>query len=349
MGELAQVAAVRDHRGVRAHGDLHALGDRRGDVLLGDPGPADLLLVVVRLHRGLVDAVEDRGERRDDERAPLAREFTGLRRHAVAVLDAGDTAADGVEDARGALRVRGDRAAAVPGQLLDDRTDLVLGQALVVWVVVGARHAARGTHLDDIGARAQQLADGEPHLVRGVGDLAHPGARVEAALGGEVGVAAGVTEDADRRVDARTCGEPLGHGRAVAGGQTAQVADRGDTRVEGGAQPLRGAEHLDRGVLLVAAHHLARGLDTEVDVGVDEAGEEGAASGVDGVYAGQGVRRRRGGPRVGDEALGVDDERGVLDGRGAGAVDQAGVGDTERGKLLGTHERTLSDSAMTNT
>ncbi|MBR7678323.1 amidohydrolase family protein, partial [Streptomyces daliensis] len=85
VGQLAQVVPVRHHRRVRAHGDLHAARDGAGDVLLRDAGPADLLLVVVRLHGGLVDAVEDRGERRHDEDPALARQLARLLGEAVAV------------------------------------------------------------------------------------------------------------------------------------------------------------------------------------------------------------------------------------------------------------------------
>jgi hypothetical protein len=91
----------------------------------------------------------------------------------VALLDAGDAPADGVEDARGALGVGGDRLAAVAPALIHHGPDLLFEESLVLGLVVGAGHALGGADLDHVGARAQHPAHGETGLVHGVGQLGH--------------------------------------------------------------------------------------------------------------------------------------------------------------------------------
>lgn len=217
----------------------------------------------------------------------------------------------------------------MPGDLVDDGADLLLAEPLVVGVVVRAAHAAGGAELDHVRAVPQQPPHRHPHLVGGVGDLAQPRRGVEAAGQGEVRVAAGVPEQPHGGPDARADGQSRLHGRAVPGGQAAQVAHGGDARLQGAPHPLGGPEDLHRRIEPYSVAQVLGGLHAEVDVAVDEAGQHGPPGDVHDPVAGG----RRGRPRrrtdVPQHAVRVRAHHPVGDGGGAGAVHDAGAGNPE--------------------
>jgi hypothetical protein len=94
-------------------------------------------------------------------------------------------------------------------------------------------------------------------------------------------VAAGVADDPYGGVQPGAH-DPSGlDGRAVARGQSAQVAGGGDARVQGLPQPRGGVQgDQDRVEFAAAAGRRALRVG-EVGVAVEEAGEYGAATGVD--------------------------------------------------------------------
>lgn len=250
------------------------------------------------------------------------------------MLDAGDAAAEGVEDARIALGVGGDRYAAVPPRLVHDGPDLLLEEALVVGVVVGAAHASGGADLHHVGALAQHAPYGEPGRVGGVGDLRHAGAEIGPVGQPYVGVAPGVADDPHRGMHPRAH-DPAGlDGRTVARGQAGQIADAGDTGGQCLRQSFGGVQGDQDGIEFRPAAGSRALRVRQVDMAVEETGQDRTATGVEGQVRvgvdGRG-RSRGGGPRVGDGPLGIDGDDGVVHGGRSGAVDEAGVVDAQRG------------------
>jgi len=234
---------------------------------------------VVGLHGGSVDAIEGR-QGGDEEDTVLSREVDRLVVDPVAVLHAGDPAANRVEDSGGALGVGCDRPAAVPCDLVHDGLDLLGGEPLVVRLVVRTSHPTGGTDLDDVCALSQESSDADAHLRDGVDQLGHAVGRIEPARRGEIAVAAGVAQHPDGGVQAGTGQQPGGHGDPEPRWQPAQVAGGGDAGVQGQAHPLGRLEGGDRGIVEEPRDERAGGLDPKMDVAVDEAGEDRSAGAV---------------------------------------------------------------------
>jgi hypothetical protein len=219
---------------------------------------------------------------------------------------------------------------AVVVRLLDAGVHLVEGHAQRVVVVrVGGGRVAGRVGLDPLDAVLDQLADGAAGLGGAVdqqdqalhADLAEVGVPVHQAAGAADLAAAGRQARAGGQLVLDGFFQPdvdVVQAAAAAGGRVAAL--QGQPGVGGGEQ----RDVLD-GVLDV---EILQGRHVEVrrvKVGLDEAGHDGAAPGVDATGAG-GVGLPGGRAGVGDAAI-PDDDGGVGDRRGARAVDELAVAD----------------------
>jgi len=222
-----------------------------------------------------------------------------------------------------------DRPAAVPCDLVHDGLDLLGGEPLVVRLVVRTSHPTGGTDLDDIGALSQESSYADAHLLDGVDQLSHAIGRVEPARRGEIAVAAGVAQNPDGGVQAGTGQQPGGPGDPEPRWKPAQIAGGGDAGVQSQAHPLGRLEAGDRGILQEPRHELACGLNTKMDVAVDEAGEDRSSSTVQHLHPPQVGWGAVGRPGVHDPAR-FDLDDGSMKRSSPCRVDQRDVLDAER-------------------
>ncbi len=137
--------------------------------------------------------------------------------------------------------------------------------------------------------------------------------------------AAGRRDDLHRQHQARSRDQPLLDGQLEPRVEATRVAHGGVAHREGLREHARGAQVRGAGRLVEAeARGEAVAVRREVIVGVDQAGNDGAAAGVDDLRVGgpgdRGARAGRADP------VAVDDHRRVRDGSRAGPVDQGGAG-----------------------
>ena len=266
-----------------------------------------------------------------------------------------DPRAGGAGDAGIAVGVGGDLEAERMGGV-DDRFHLGVGEMLAEAAGLLRKDSAGGGDLDDVGAGAGEFADPGGALLRtgaGIVDGERPDhLRAEA---GDVAMAADGRDGRSGGNDPRSRDESLG-GRAAKREadqrRRAEIADRGEAG-EGGDPRVLGADQgrpfvgIDRLVAKVAA-----GIAGEMDVHVDEAGQDGLAGQVDEPGAGGGRgkpgrdggdpavgdgdgRRAGGGPRrVGDEVAGMDDHRLGGGGRGGERLDRLATGSASADPLM---------------
>ena len=184
-----------------------------------------------------------------------------------------DAAAHGIQDAERALGVAG--AAFVEAMRLADAGLHLLGRIMRILRIDALGHHAAGRHdLHQVGAGMDLLAHRLHHLVDAVGDPA-----------GAVAVAAGHADHAAGAAHGRPQ-EAAGVDR-VADGEldvvlAAAVAHRGDAALERALHKLHAADG-DLGGAHAILHRagIALGAGQRMDVAVDQAGDQGAARGVD--------------------------------------------------------------------
>jgi hypothetical protein len=132
-----------------------------------------------------------------------------------------------------------------PGDL-HDGSQLGRRELLVDRVVDLGEHAARGAHLDHLGVLPQLLAGdpgalvgsvGQPHEVALPAPVLHP----VQGEGVQVRVPAGGGQDRACGVDGRAVQDALGDGAGQVQAETADLAHRGDARVQRGPQISRRA------------------------------------------------------------------------------------------------------------
>ena len=217
---------------------------------------------------------ERRGERGDEVRAAREHQLDGLVIQPDAVFDRVDACADGVLDALGGLRVSADDAEGFVS-LLHTGAHLLLAERRRARVHARRHHSAAGEELDGGRARAELLANGLADLVRAVGFAGDEAMPVAA-----------------------------GHRHAVAGGEDARAFDESrfrrpgqfDVQVVRRPEVAHGGEasfNRSPGVLLCApcapSQRLAAGVvhlagvaaGCDVDVAVDQAGQDEGAAAVD--------------------------------------------------------------------
>jgi hypothetical protein len=234
------------------------------------------------------------------------------------------------------MAVGGDLA--VPGvRLGDDGVHLLLGQLGDVHRIGQGEHAARGHELDEVGAILDLIAHRRAAFRRAVADPLDGAGRLDAVRreGGLVGVPARRADGVVGDQHARPFRDPGVDGVAQAERHVVDRADvahggeaglQGPPGVEGGVVGLLGGEAHD--VLEEVAVPVVRHLHVEVDVGVDEAGQEGRVAEVDHPRAG---RRRQVLADLGD-VIPLDDHH--AGGQGAlrgGGEDARGLEHDRRG------------------
>ncbi len=219
-----------------------------------------------------------------------------------------DAGLDRVGDGHGGVRVRGDRQPE-PVRLVDgvaQHPGRELGQVLAG---AGGQVPAAGHDLDDVGAAGDVLSDGGAD-----------------ALGGRRRLPAQVVTVAAGRGDGRPGREDGGQAGLAAQAQgqvaaVAEVADGGDPAAQGGlARPGHGLDDLAVGPAGQVRDRLGAGVEGQVDVRVDQPGQQGGPGQVDHL----GVRRdRAAGFDAADDAA-LDHQHRVADQRGVHAVEQPG-------------------------
>src|SRR5690606_36068736 len=242
-----------------------------------------------------------------------------------AVVDGGDTGADGGLDALGAVRVRGDLALGHLGRV-HDRPNLFRIDLQDADRIAGREHAAGRADLDDVGAVLDLVPDGGDRLVDAVGDaLLDAAVRVAVrAVAVGVAVSAGDAEGEAGRDDAwagheavvdrvaqRDVGPLVGadvaHGGEPGEQRDARVLDADDRGVAG---------PLVQPVVAVAA----AGIAVQVGVRVDETGHHGVPGQVDHLGAARDVHVR---PHRRDAFTTHDDGRVLGDPPGGGVEKSA--------------------------
>ena len=203
----------------------------------------------------------------------------------------------------------------------------LLGAVVLVAAGVPAPDAATGSpDLDGIGVLAQATADGLAQIPRTV-DLIAPGVRflVEllAAVVG-VAVAGNAAEAKAGGQNARALEDALVDAVTDLDTKAADLADGGEAVGEAVVGLLDGD-----GLLLEERLHDPVGVIVgqvarEVQVGVDQAGKDGLAGGVDDLNA---LGKVLHGAGVLDLAVVVDENEGVLDRLGTGTVDELAAND----------------------
>jgi len=242
----------------------------------------------------------------------------------IAMFDAGDTGAQGVFDPARALSMsQGSVDASRPGLLHDD-PNLVDAELARVRRVGCGEHSAGSHDLDPIGTGPNLQTSGFANLFDAVADarrqIAGVGLKDDARRRPSVAVAAGLgewrTADLSSRPRERTRREcPFDAGRRVP-----RVANRGDARLQELAASFEGPHNKIGGGPLNLIRYRFQ-AKAQVDVTVDDAGENRQASGVDPV----GVTRRRDrgrGTRCCDSAALVGGEYAVEDRIRRTAVEQ---------------------------
>ena len=264
---------------------------------------------------------------RREEGPLLGHELHGLVVELEAVDELLAAEAHGVPGgAHGVVRVAPQRDAGELA-LVGDGLDLLGAHELTAAGVPAPDPAAGGPDLDGVGVLAQAQAHGVAQLPRAV-DLVAPGVGVLAHLQRElvgVAVAGGAAEAQAGGVDARALHDA--HVDQVADGDAvaADLADGGEAVGQRVVALLDGAGLLLRGGLddpvVVVVGEVAR----EVQVGVDKAGHDRLAGAVLDLVA---VGDLGAGAGVGD-LLAVDEDEGVVDRRGAGAVHKTAAHECE--------------------
>ena len=223
--------------------------------------------------RGVLEDELDDGERGHKEGAALEHLGDELLGEVGAVLDGVDASADGVGERARAVGVRGEGLRGAVG-LGGGDAHLVLAELHGVGAEPGPDDPARGHELDQVGAGLELLAHGAAHGVGAVG-LAPDGPAV--AAGGGKPVPGGV--------DARPAGVAVVEGVAEPEDDRRDAADVARGRHAVREQPLgamRCAERLVGVRPRVGVLERARGgVEAEVGVGVDEAGDRRGAGGVE--------------------------------------------------------------------
>ena len=244
-----------------------------------------------------------RTDRGHDEGAGAGDAGQGVVVRERAVLDAVDARLDRVEDALERVGVRGDGLEAVVGHL--HGSPQLVEPVLDGPGVLGLRreHGAGRHHLDEVGAVRELAPDRPPHLVRPIGHLVHP--RVVRDRGGGDGQEAAREEEPRPGDLSAVDGLPDGHLDVV---PAADVPGRGDARGQGPPCRRRG-EQRDGSVGAggrAGRVRLIGGLG-EVDVAVDQPGQQPAAVEVDDGVVGRG----RGPGHDGGDPLTVDADVGA--------------------------------------
>ncbi|SII95644.1 Uncharacterised protein [Mycobacteroides abscessus subsp. abscessus] len=304
QADLLEVLPMGSDPGVGAHGDADARLVRPDDRLVmgldDGVGLVDDGLGQARPRLGGLDDGPRRLEGGGEERPVLEHEVDGLVVEVDPVFDRADPGPDGVLDPRRPLSV-GHDVRSLGGRLGDDDGDLLLGELGVPGIVARGEHSPGRADLDVVGSRPQQLPGLAPDPVDAVGDAGGP-SRVrgeERGVGAgdevEVPVPAGLGHDRhgdrhprspdDAGIDGDLGAEVgpacVAHGRHPARERLLHVTDGGVERQREGVVEGRGAGR-------AGAH--------EVDVAVDDPGDEGALRAVD-----EGVRGVVGAlPRLGD-------------------------------------------------
>ena len=251
--------------------------------------------------------------REPDHRAPVRDQLDQVGGGVHAVLGPERHVLQAVGPGRHRVRDRGDRVRVrghlepVPVRLVD-RGPQHLGRELAQMLVGAWRQGpAAGHDLDDVDAALHVLAHRGPHP--GLGRLRRP-AQVVAVPG--------------RRGDRRPGREDGRQPRPAAQPErqvvpVAQVPDRGDAA---GERRLPGPGHRLHRLLVgpgrQCGDRVRAGVEGQVDVGVDQPGQQRRPAQVDDVRA---VRRGRPGAD-GDDGAAVDHDQRVRDQGGAGAVEQ---------------------------
>ena len=199
----------------------------------------------------------------------------------------------------------------------------LLGAVVLVAAGVPAPDAATGSpDLDGIGVLAQATTDGLAQIPRTV-DLIAPGVRLLAAVVG-VAVAGNAAEAKAGGQNARALEDALVDAVTDLDTKAADLADGGEAVGEAVIGLLDGD-----GLLLEERLHdpvgvIVSQVAREVQVGVDQAGKDSLAGGVDNLNALGKVLHSTG---VLDLAVVVDENEGVLDRLGTGTVDELTAND----------------------
>ena len=323
---------------VRAHGDLHPGLVGPGDALPMDLHGLSSLAQAVLGHAavGALPGLQD-GQGGEEgghqEGAVLQHQVDGLVVQEDAVLDGVDPGPDCVLDPLCSLGMGHDLDSPAEAAFLDHDPQLLLGELGEFRVVRGAEDAAGGADLDHLRAGPQDLPHLLAHLLHAVAEaagVARVGREEVQGVAGEhpaVPVAAGGGEDGDADLHAGAQDQPLLHGLLHAHVRAPGVPHAGDAGLHRAAHVVDG---------LVEVEREGRGqqlgdvdpLQHEVHVGVDEAGEDGAALGVDLGDRAIGLGQLAAGAG-GQDAVVLDEHRAVLDGGCAGAVDECAVVDQD--------------------
>ena len=189
--------------------------------------------------------------------------------------------------------------------LLDDGADLVDRELAGVRRVRGREHAARRHDLDPVGAGPDLQSRGPAHRVHAVGDpgrqVAH--LRLEDGAGRRpaVAVAARLGQRRAAHLGPRPREGPGGEGALDPGRGVAGVADRRHAGLQEVAAGLQGTHHeVRRGALDLIGDRLE--AQAQVDVAVDDAGQDGQTGEIDALGV-PGNGGGRGGAGGGDPAL----------------------------------------------
>ena len=267
----------------------------------------------------------------------FAHQAHGLVAELGGVVDGGNAGLRGVERARLAHGVDADRRAQAVG-LFDRGGQLRLG-VLVGRVQDAVDHAVGPglVNLDEVGAFLVLPADDLDELVGGVGvvgvgEHVLRGVEVDGVLVAAQNVD-GVAADAQARAGNEALVDGVadgGVGRACALG--AHVALGGEAGHEIGLGGLSGEEGAPGNRLLDGLQILSAGMQKEMHVSVDEAGEQRGVAEVDDLCA----LRMVDGCADGADALALDENlAGLEDGAGVDLKQARGVEDDGRARLLG--------------
>jgi hypothetical protein len=278
--QLAAVLAVRLHARVRAVRHLEAGANGFPQALhlqvVDDLGLFELVgLEAPRRaplqHRSVGDRVGD------EKRAVLGDQPDRFVVEHRGVLDRAHAGPDRALDALGAVSVRRDVASALAGGV-DGGAQLLLAVLRRARIGAGGHDAAGGQHLDPVGA----VLDVLPHLgADRFGAVGDRRVAVDVDVGRQVvavAVAAGRRQRFHRHQQARTRDAPRsdriaqGNVREVAAAEVAHRREAGLERLTGVGDPFDGGPRRRLRQLAIGGALFAA---DEVDVDVDEAGEQG--------------------------------------------------------------------------
>ena len=280
---------MRGHAGVGAHRDPHAGGHRLPERLgvRADDRPR-LLDHPLRHLLAALDGVENPVRRHQGRDQPDVVRDHHLDRLVVevhAVLDGAHPGAQGVLDALRRLRVGHDVGAGGPGNG-DDLGDLVGQELRELRVRRRRQHATGRGDLDVVGTRAQDLPSPRAHLLRTVDDAArHPRVgrhvHVDPARHHAVVVPTGLAQQGHRDPHARAFHHAVLDRLLDADIGEAGVADGGDPDVQGATEVSRGGHELVAQAALQRVHPVKVAGHGQVDVAVEQAGQQREAGAVD--------------------------------------------------------------------